>query len=790
MGLKVSNKFSRPPMKYSSATSNVGSRRQRLLLFFEAWLFPLCSAWLNCSLSSASSFIAEDSQNLEETNSATGGRQNHSLLGSDEGFPSTSHFTSEQSFFFPNDADAPKPSGANQSPTQAAAQSAGSSAAAAEKVSFEAHRRKGARFKCPAAASLLLAFLAVSVAALMARGRQAPTAVAEGQGPQLKVRPSLPQTNAEADAAAADAKVEYLVKLEAGANELTRVLKSGSAALILHKVTNAIVACKKEAEAFHQSVRHEEQQQEGDLPRVAGDWARFTHFYSVAVEEVSLLVDTASTFIRAQAEAASNTHLEMLKIHARVERLCDRASVALENKIGEPLLRVSQSAVSDSLKQLHLMHETSARFTHLLASRHNEHSAEAAEATGESAAQTSARARDLGLVLENAVGAARVTARGNTRTRALLRDTTQFLQDTERALLLLSRSRAAWLALDLATKKIQMQFTCSELGTVVVPDPLSDAVNLFTTTAQDVDSYAEEVALVQQQLLKTTDAVEAMTCTRRAERACEVATQQISRAPLVSLAPLSSLHSEKASAAAESAAPGSMVLTVAGINTLVQRKEHTEEQRQARLLRLRSELGLESGSGGSHLLQCHGLLSSVLAEVKSMLREQARSIHRTGVLYFEDLYECWDQIVADAEDVSGQLERAFERLASVKDIRQLQLEAGKTLDLMSELANLSVDSVYHAADYKAWAVAERAFAAALLARAKAAEALTGLQREQQQQHKERKEKLPNVSAVSSLVAAFEERFKEGSVVSALGLVSKTTDEVATIEDYVHSLRLS
>ncbi|KAL8448206.1 hypothetical protein Emag_003974 [Eimeria magna] len=797
MAIDVLSISVRPSLRFLSVALRGWSRRQRQrkgrVLFLEGCVFSLCLALLKCSLSASASFNGEDLHISEEASSTTGGRPNYSLIGSDEGFSSVSLVASEHSLHFPDDADAvdaPQHIGANFASTLPAAQNAYRTPTAAtteEIVSFKKRMRRGARVKGSAAASLLLAFLVVSVVALVARRRQAATALAEGQEPQFEEPLDLSQTNAEAVAAAADAKLAYLVKLQAGASELARILRAEEAVHILEKITSAVNACKTEAEAIHQDLDQEEHHHSEDHLWLAG-LTRLIHFYSTAVEGIDRLLRAAPACLRAQAEAANDTHFELLKTHARIERICDKASMTLEKNIGETLLRISQSAVSESLKQLHAVHETSAHFTYLLALRRDQYPGAAAKSTGTSQAKIPTERKDLDLVLEQAVAAARVALRGRARTGMLLRHSTELLEDTKKALLLLSRSRTAWLALDLTAKSLQMKLTCSELQTIQVPDAWSDAVNLFKATAQIVESYAKEVEQLQQQLLETTDAVEAMSCTRRAEQACELAAKEIEKAPPISVTPPASLHSVEALGSEDSAATGLMILDVAGKSALVQQEEQSDDQRQERLLKLRAELRLEKRNSGGDVQKNQELVSSVLEEVKSMLREQARSLSQTA--FFRELYGSWEQVVADADRVSRRLDQALERLDTVEDMQQLHSEAKEILSLKVELADLSVDAVYHAADCKAWAVAERALSAALHARAKAAEALTDLQQQEQQQQKEQKTKPINVSAVSPLVHAVDEIFKKGNVASALDLVAKLADETGRLEDYVQNARLS
>ncbi|KAL8269684.1 hypothetical protein Esti_006392 [Eimeria stiedai] len=763
MAINVLNRSSWPPLRFLSLALRGWSRRQGPPTFCTACLFSLCLASLKCSPSSAASLIAEGLQVSEDTDSATEGRQGYGVLGSNEDFPSVSLFTSRQPFTLLDDADAVDVShfsDANPAFIILAAQiqnSAPAVAAEPERVSLKLRMQKADLLRISAATSLLFVFLAVSVVALVRRRRQAATAAAEEPRPQLKEPVDIFLTDAEA-AAAADAKVAYLVKLEAGANELVRMLRAENAIHILHNITRAVEACKIEAEALHQKVHQKGQQQQeqediqqqGDQLWVAS-WDRLTHLHSAAVDEVDRLLDTASPFLRAQAGAANFAHIDLLKMNARIERLCEEASAALKVKIGETLLQVSQSAVSESLKGLHVVNKALARFTHSLALRRSEYPEAAAEAKGAAAAKTRPEARGLGLVLEQAVAAAQM------------------------------------LALNLAEENVQMKWTCSELDTILVPDALADAVNAFKSTAQEVDAYAKEVQQVLQQLLETTDVIEALFCTRRVELACERTVKRLREAPSVSVVLPSSLHAEEAPAAAESAATGFRALTVDGKSTLVQQAVQREEQRQERLLKLRSELELETGSSGGHILGDQGLVAAVLEEIKSMLREQPKSFTQIG-FSSADFYDSWEQAMADLDKVSSQLKQAIQRLASVRGTQQLQLEAKEILHLKLELVDLASDVVYLAADFRAWAMAERALSAALQGRAKAAKTLADLQLQQQQQ--EQKATPLNVRAVNSLVAAVDETFKRGNVAAVLDLASKITEETGTIEDYVQSTRLS
>ncbi|KAL8449079.1 hypothetical protein Emed_003431 [Eimeria media] len=655
-----------------------------------------------------------------------------------------------------------------------------------EMVSPKRGVRKKTRIKGSAAASLLLVFLAVSLVASVARRRQAAIAAAERQRHQIEEPLDISQTNAEAVAAAADAKVAYLAKLEAGASELARIIKVEKASQIRQKITQAVEACRREAELIHNNLQQQEQQQEGGDQSWLAGLSRLTHFYSAALEEVDYLLDAAPAFLRTQADAANDAHFELLKTHARIERLCDKASMALEKNIGETLFRISQSAVGESLKQLHLVHDTSAHFTHLLALRREQYPTGAAKAPGVSRAKTRTEGRDLDLVLEQAVAAARVALRGRTRTGALHRDSSELLEVTKKGLLLLSRSRTTWLALDLTAKRIQMKATCAQLENIQIPDAMSDAVNLFKATAQAVESYAKELEQVQQQVQEATDAVEAMSCTRRAEQACELASKEIDKAPSVSVTSPASLHSVDGEV--DSATAGFMILDVAGRNALVPKEEQSEEQKQERLSKLRTELRLMTKPSGNGIMQDQEVVTNVLKEVKSMLKEQSKNIPQTA--FFKELYKSWEQVVADADKVAKRLEQALERLDTAEDIQQLQLEAKQVLSLKLELADLSVDSVYHAADCKAWAVAERALSAALHARTMAAEALTHLQQRQQQQQKEQQLKPPPVSDVNALVDAVEEVFKKGNVASALDLVAELAEETARLEDFVQDVLIS
>ncbi|KAL8269682.1 hypothetical protein Esti_006390 [Eimeria stiedai] len=791
MAINVSNKFFWPFVQFLSLALRGWSRRQRVLPFLRACLSSLCLASLKCSLYSAASFSAESLQGPEYTDSVPQGRQESSVSGSNEGFPSVSLFSSEQTLPFLDDADAaeaPQLSGASLSPILPAARNKNTAQAAAarQEKALKMHMRKGARLRAAAAVPLLLVFLAVSVVPLVARRRQAATAAAEGHGPRFEESLKLSLKSAEEAAAAAEAKVAYLVKLEAAATKLAGILNAEEAAYILDKITNAVEACKTEAEALYPTLRPNEQQQkereeteqQGDHLWVAG-WARLTQFYSAAIEEVHRLLDTAPAFVLAQAEAASNTHFELMKMHLPAERLYQKAALELEKNLGESLLRVSEFSVSESLKELHVVHEASARFTNLLATIRGGCTA-AAKATG-SAAKATAGAGELDLVLEQAVAAAQVAVRGRMRTSTLLHDGIALLEDTQKALILLSRSHTDQLLFELAVKKIRMDLTCSHLQKISVPQAFKDVVREFVLAAQEVEMYFKEVQQVQKQLQETTDATEALSCLRRAHCTFDIAANRVYDAPAVFVFPYSSAHSKEGAAPAQSAANGFMTLYVEGESALVQPEGEGEKERVERLRRLVEKLGTDSDLG--FMLESNQLTTAVLNETKNMLQDYVRrQPSQTAPSPSAELYDMWKQVEADSEEAAKQLEQAHQRLSTVNDVKHLQLETKEILSLKLELAGLSLEAVHHAADCKAWALAERAFAAALADHAAAAEALTGLQQQQQEQQRTP----PNVSCEGLLTTAFKKAFQEEDIKSALTVISRIREETVTIEQYVQS----
>ncbi|KAL8435841.1 hypothetical protein ACSSS7_002218 [Eimeria intestinalis] len=734
----------------------------------------------------AASFNKEELQGFAETNSATEGRQNYSLLGTNEGSLSTFIFTSEQSLPFLDDADAvdaSQISGGSLASVQLAARNQSTPAAAG--VAFPKKRmRKAAGLRAAAAIPLLLVFVGVSVAALAGRRRQAATAAAGEQAFRSGHLRRLSWVDADAAVAAADEKVSYLVKLEARASELAEILEGEEAAHILQKITDAVEACKTEAEAFHQNLRWKKQQQQEQEDKrqqadqvLVGGWARLSRFYSAAVEEADRLLAITPAFLHAQAGAASDAHLKLMKMHVPVKRLCQKAALEVETKLGESLLRVSEFAASESLKQVHAVHEASAHFVRSLAAIRGERSTRAKEARGASATTRAAAPSVLESALEQAVTAAQVATRGKTRTTTLLRDSTELFKHTQKALILLSQSHTARLAVELVSKKVRMDLTCLELQRIRVPEALDESVQQFVLTAQEVEVYVKEMQQLQQQLQQTSDATEALSCFRRAHGMYDAAVTQMDDAPAVFV----TLPFKEAAAGSRSATGGPMILNVAGESALVQQEEQNEEQRRERLRKLGAEVNLAADPGWRLMLEGNGLATTVLNETRKMLQEHASSPwFRAAPSSDAGSYAMWKHVEADAEKANKQLEQTLQQLANVTDAKRLQVEAKKTLNLKAELAGLCVDAVRHAADCKAWALAERLFLFALADHAKAANALTRLQQQRQERHQD----APEVSFGSSLMIAFKEAFEDQNLDFALNLVSQTREETQAVEDYV------
>ncbi|KAL8448208.1 hypothetical protein Emag_003976 [Eimeria magna] len=777
MAIHVSSTSSRPSLQSLSVALGGWSGRQCLLPLSKTCLFLLSLAFLKFSVISTASFSSEDLQGFEEANTATEGRQNYA---SDEGFSSASLFTTDQSLPFLDDADAvdaSQLSDTSLASIQLAARNRNDAPTTAESEMAFPNMGKGkaARVKAAAAASLLLVLLAASVVALVARRRQAATAAGEAEGSRTGDPVRFSWLDKDAAVTAADSKIAYLVKLEARASELGQILESREAKEILHKITHAVETCKADAEAFHQNLQQNMQQRSDRL--VADGWSRLSHSYSAAIEEIHRLLDTAPAFLRAQAEAASDAHLELMKMHVPIERLCRKAALEMEINLGESLLRVSEFAVSESLKQLQFVHEASARFTHSLAAIRDGGAASPAEPREASTPRTPAGARDLELVLQQAVAAAGVATRGRMRTGALLRDSTGLLEDTQKALILLSQSHTARLAVELVSKKIRMDLTCLELQNLNIPEALDDNVQRFVLTAQDVDLYVKEVQKVQQQLQETTDATDALSCFRRAHGTYNVAVTQIDEAPPVIVAS----PSEEDADAAHSAENGFVILKVAGESALVQQEEQNDKQRQERRRMLGAQVDLATDSGWNIMTEGSGLVATVLHETGNMLRELSSSRwFRISSSLAADLYGMWKQVEADSEKANKQLHHALQRLANVQDIKRLRLQAKKALNLKLELAGLCVDAVHHAVDCKAWALAERVLAGALADHVNAHRAFDAL-RQQQYDWQQRR---PEVSFGGSLIFAFKKAFENEDLKAALSVVSKAREETREMEKFM------